>query len=1073
MKIIKRILIAIVLLLVLGVVFLLAAPIIFKDKIVANVKTSVNSALDAEVDFEDVNLSFLRSFPEISLVLDEVSIIGIDTFAGLPLMTAERAQVDVGFWSVVGGDGNYNIDAVDLDEPFINLLVLTPELANYLIVPEDDADPAAPTTEPATAQINLSHYEINNGTFVYDDRTTETYLKIEGLTTTGDGDFTAAIFDLDTDSKADAITMRQSGVTYLNKARAVADAMVNVDINNGRYTFLDNKITLNALDLVFGGSIDMEDNGDIIFDLDYSAPANDFRQLWSLIPSAYTAGYEDVKTKGSFTLKGTVDGPFNSEKEIYPAFTVNTEITSGSVQYPGRSVGITGIDARVAVNSPSADLNKMTVDIPRFDFDLGGDPFRGRFKLATPLSDPQVDARVKGTLDLDKWSQAIPLEGIRELGGRIVADITMDRVRQSLLDAGRYADLNLLGDVSLSSFVYVADDLPAVRIASASADFTPQAINVPDFAATLGRSDVSGSGKINNPLAYFSSEQTMRGNFTMRSNFFDADEWMLAEEAGAPVLSPAELDNATTAPTPANGQTTTAVFDRFDFDVDAEIKELKYATYRPTGLKAVGNVKPNRMELTAANGTLGESSFTSSGTVTNLFDYTFGEGVLGGDISVRSGFIDLADFMTEEATDNVQPTTAPDNGQPTTEEAAIPIPDNIKLNIDLKADRIKYDNVNLNDMIGKLVMQGGQAVIEDGSANLLGGRMNFAGAYDTSDPGDPGFRFHYDLQSLDFNQAFSVLNSFAALAPIGKFLQGQFSSDLILEGKLGPDLFPKLGSIDAKGLFQTAEARLSGFTPARKIGQALDIAQLKESTTFKNLKTIFSIVDGKVAIQPFNLKLAGIPLVVQGTHGLEQDMDYSIRAAIPRSMIKGNIVTGTALNALDQLAGQAGKLGLDISPGDTLNVDIKLLGNISDPQVKFNLLGSKDGNGNETVQDALVGAAKDRVNQEVEDRKEQVRQEVDTRVADVKADARRRIDSLRNVAGDQARLVQDSIRRAADAQAAKLKEQAAAELRNRLKLDSLQADSLLNKVPGADRVKEELERFNPFKKKKKKPGGGR
>jgi hypothetical protein len=1065
MKIIKRILIALVVLVVVGVIFLLAAPIIFKDQIVENVKSSVNQALEAEVDFRDVNLSFLRSFPDVSLVLDDVEVMGVDTFAGLPLMTAKRAQVDVGFWSVVGGDGNYNIDEVALDEPFINLLVLTPELANYLIVPEGDGAIEEPSTAPAAAQINLSHYEVNKGTFVYDDRTTETYLKIEGLTTTGDGDFTATVFDLDTYSEADALTLKQSGVTYLNEVKAVADAMVNVDLNNARYTFLDNKITLNALDLVFGGSISLEDNDDIVFDLDYEAPVNDFRQLWSLIPSAYTAGYEDVKTTGNFTLNGTVDGPFNGEKEIYPAFTVNTDISSGSVQYPGRSVGITGIDAKIGINSPSADLNQMVIDIPRFDFDLGGDPFRGRLKLSTPLSDPKVDARVKGDLDLAKWAQAMPLEGVRELGGKIIADITLDRVRQSLLNAGRYQDLNVLGDVAISNFVYVTDELPPVRIASANADFTPQAVNVPTFAMTLGRSDLSGGGKIDNPLAYFTADQTMKGNFNLRSNFFDADEWMPAEAANSPTLSPAELENAGTATTTDNGQPATAVFDRFDFDVDADIRELKYATYRPKGLKAVGNVKPNRMEISSAAGTLGSSSFTGSGTIVDLFDYTFGEGVLTGDLAVRSGFIDLADFMSEEATTTV--TT--DNGQPAAEAAAIPIPSNINLNVALDADRVKYDNINLDQMLGKLVMQGGQAVIEDGSAKLLGGRMNFAGAYDTSEPGDPGFRFHYDLKSMDFGQTFNTLNTFAALAPIGKFLQGQFSTDLVLEGKLGNDLFPKLGTIDAKGLFQTAEAKLAGFTPARKIGQALNIEELKNSTTFKNLVTIFLVEDGQVQIEPFNFRLAGIPLRVQGKHGLEQDMDYTIRAAIPRAMIKGNIVTGTALSALDQLAGQASKLGLNITPGDTLNVDINLLGSISDPKFKFNLLGSEDGEA-ASVQDAVVDAVKDRVTTEVEERKEEVEAEVTERVNTVKEDAQRRIDSLRNVAGQRAQQVRDSIARAAQAEADRLKAQAAAELRNRLKLDSLRADSLLNKIPGVDALKEELERFNPFKKKKKTGG---
>jgi uncharacterized protein YjbJ (UPF0337 family) len=553
----------------------------------------------------------------------------------------------------------------------------------------------------------------------------------------------------------------------------------------------------------------------------------------------------------------------------------------------------------------------------------------------------------------------------------------------------------------------------------------------------------------------------MQGDLTVRSNFFDADEWMPAEDEPVAGLSPAELENGTPEAT-----TTTEIFDRFDFNVDAEIQSLNYAGYRPTNLKAIGNVKPNRMEISSASGTLGQSAFSGSGTMTNLFDYTFGEGVLGGNLDVRSPFIDLADFMSEEAAEATAAAATPEEAM-----AAVPIPNNINLKVGLNADKVKYDNIDLNQVLGKLVMQGGQAVIEDGSAALLGGRMNFAGAYDTSEPGDPGFRFHYDLQSLDFNKAFSVLNSFAALAPIGKFLQGQFSTDMVLEGKLGPDLYPKLNTIDAKGLFKTAEARLVGFKPVSKIGMALNIEELKESAVFNNLTTIFQIQEGKVTIEPFNFKLAGIPMQVQGRHGLELDMDYSIRAAIPRDKIKGNIVTGTALSALDQLAGQAGKLGLNISPGDTLNVNINLLGSIADPQVKFNLLGSKD-SGPTSIQDAVVGAVTDRVQDEVDTRRQEAEQEVQNRVDAVRDDAQRRIDSLKNVATDRARLAQDSIRRAAAAETARLKEQAARELRNRLKLDSLRADSLLNSIPGANRVKEELEKFNPFKKKKK-PGGGR
>ena len=1055
MKLAKRLLIGLLIFVVLVVGFLLAAPILFKDQIVANVKAAVNNNLDAEVDFADANVSFLRSFPDISLAIDDYSVVGIDTFAGLPLITGRQARVDLGFWSVVAGNGNYNIDAVTLDAPNINLLVLTPELANYLIVPEGEevgADAGA-TSEEAGPLITLDHFAVREGSLVYDDRTTATYIELTGLEATGDGDFTASIFDLRTVATAEAFSLAQGGVTYLDAVTLDADAVVNIDADALRYTFKDNRVTLNALALEFGGSIDLQDNDDIDFDLTYRAPANDFKQLWSIIPAAYTEGYERVQTGGTFTLQGTVNGTYNGDKEVYPAFTVSSDISGGSVQYPGRPVGITGIDAALEVNSPSSDLDQLVVDVPRFDFTLGGDPFAGRFRLSSPMSDPNVDARLKGTLDLEKWSSAIPLEGVSELAGRIVADITMDNVRQSAIDAGRYAEVNLAGDLLVSNLVYTAEGTPSVRIAQAKADFTPQYVDLQQFTATLGRSDISASAKVNNILAYFSPEQTMRGSVTMRSNYFDADEWM-TEEDSERVSSPAELNATAATPSP---EAETEVFDRFDFDVDAEIRELAYGTYRPKDLRVIGNIKPNRLEIANAAATLEQSNFTLSGVVNNLFDYTFDEGILTGDLSVRSGYFSVADFMDDELTAAAGSAPAsPPTSQTTAEAAPIPVPRNINLKVDMVADRVQYTDITMNDVRGTMLVRDGAVVIEDGNANLLGGAMGFTGSYDTAEGDEPGFHFAYDMKNMDFSQAFGALNTFAALAPVGKFISGNFSSELVMEGKLGADLFPKMSSIDAKGLLRTAEARIASFKPLQVIGNALNVNELKNSTTLRDIIAAFQINDGRVTVEPFDFRLAGIPMQLGGTHGLDTDMDYRIRAAVPRTLIQGNIVTGTALSALDKLAGQAGKLGLNISPGDTLNLNVKLTGTLADPRAGFDLLGTEGGGGNESLAGSVADAAKERVQEELETR----------------------VDSAKALAGARAQVVEDSLRSAAAQQAERLEREAANKLRGALGLgrDSTAtagSDSLA--LPGAaqdavDDVKKELEKFNPFKRKKS--GGG-
>ncbi len=277
---------------------------------------------------------------------------------------------------------------------------------------------------------------------------------------------------------------------------------------------------------------------------------------------------------------------------------------------------------------------------------------------------------------------------------------------------------------------------------------------------------------------------------------------------------------------------------------------------------------------------------------------------------------------------------------------------------------------------------------------------------------------------------------------------------MVMEGKLGHDLSPKLSTIDAKGLFKTFNAQLSGIEPLQKIGQALNVKELRNSTTLKNLITVFSVQDGAVDIEPFDFRIAGIPMSMFGRHGLDTDMNYTIRAAIPRKLIEGNIATGAALGALDQLAGQASKLGLNISPGDTLNIGIGLTGTFQRPNTSFKLLGT-DGQAT-TVQDAV----KERLVEEVNKQKDKVE-------ARVREEAATRVDSLKSLADARARAAQDSLKRLAQI---RVKEEAANKLG--VKVDSTALDSLAGKLPvnvgkEADKLKAELDKFNPFKRKKK------
>src|SRR4051812_49420344 len=77
------------------IVILFVAPFIFKSKIIAIAKEQINKNINAKVDFKDLNLSFFRHFPRVSVALEELQVVGHDEFAKDTLISAKEIDVAV------------------------------------------------------------------------------------------------------------------------------------------------------------------------------------------------------------------------------------------------------------------------------------------------------------------------------------------------------------------------------------------------------------------------------------------------------------------------------------------------------------------------------------------------------------------------------------------------------------------------------------------------------------------------------------------------------------------------------------------------------------------------------------------------------------------------------------------------------------------------------------------------------------------------------------------------------------------------------------------------------------------
>src|SRR5436305_2029868 len=80
-----------------------AAPFLFKGKIMAIAKEQINKSLTAKVDFNDLDISFFRHFPKVSVALTGLQVVGTDDFAKDTLVSAKDIDVALNLMSVIRG----------------------------------------------------------------------------------------------------------------------------------------------------------------------------------------------------------------------------------------------------------------------------------------------------------------------------------------------------------------------------------------------------------------------------------------------------------------------------------------------------------------------------------------------------------------------------------------------------------------------------------------------------------------------------------------------------------------------------------------------------------------------------------------------------------------------------------------------------------------------------------------------------------------------------------------------------------------------------------------------------------
>lgn len=576
-------------------VLLMLLPFAFRGKIESVIKSEGNKLLNAQFDFESLDISLLRRFPLASVSLNDFWLKGVGVFENDTLVRAGELTAAVNLMSLISGD--YEVSKIIVDDTRVKAIVLEDGSVNWDVMKSSGDQPTdvneSAETSDVSFKVALKKLSISDFGVIYDDRQGGMYAAVEDFDAVCSGDFGSDMTTIKLNAKTPAVTFRMGGVPFLNRAAVKADMDIAADLVNQKYTLNENELQLNAIRAAIDGWVAVTDKG---MDMDLKLNTNEvgFKELLSLIPAIYAKDFEGIKTDGVATLTAEAKGSLEGE-DIVPAFDVALNVKNAMFRYPSLPAGVDAINIAAVVKNPGGSVDATTISVNPFNFTLAGNPFSMTADVKTPISDPDFKASAKGKIDLGKIKDVYPLEDMN-LNGVVNADMSLAG-RLSYIEKEQSDKVEAQGSINLSNMKLQMESMPDVDIARSTFSFSPRYVELSQTTVNIGDNDLTLDSRFENYLGYLLKGTTIKGTLNVSSNKINLNDFMGGDsvESTDDAQQPAAEGSATEQATTATGGI--RVPDNIDFRAQVNMKQVTLDKMSFSNIKGLLVIKNSKVDM--------------------------------------------------------------------------------------------------------------------------------------------------------------------------------------------------------------------------------------------------------------------------------------------------------------------------------------------------------------------------------------------------------------------------------------------------------------------------------------------
>ncbi|WP_291724421.1 AsmA family protein [Bernardetia sp.] len=873
MKILKKISIAIIVLLVLLIGAVLLVPVLFKDQLKAKVEKVASEQVLADVKFGDFDISILSHFPKLTVQLENISVVNREPFEGDTLLAAQNFELALNFMSVF--KDKVEIHSIYADKPLVNVRVLKDGRASYDIY-QGSTEEATTTTDTAAFEIGLEKWNISDGRIRYQDDTLKMIAIIDELNHTGSGNITSDKYDLSTNTTIKDLYINFENVAYLDHRPVSADATLEMDMKAMKFTFKENEFKVNDLPLKMDGWLSMPENtASILMDLNFSTPETSFKSLLSLIPPVFLKDYKGLDAKGEFVFKGMTKGEFNSEKELYPQFDISLLVKDGYFKYPELPTAVDNVNVDMQVINTTADLNNTVIDIKTFGMNLGKNPVNGKVRVQG-LEKYDIDANINATVNLAELAEIYPMDSLEIKGMynlKLLAKGIYDEAQNRIPTID--ADMTLKNGY-VKSLAYPVP-IENLEVEAHAKNNTGQMENT---RVDLEKITMQVDGKPFSVVGHTEGIENLVYDLAIKGELDLATITKIVPLEDMTVTGLIKADIETKGSTAALDA---EKYGELPTSGDLSVQNLVFSSVDlPQGMK-ITNAKvsftPQQMILDSFQGFLGKSDIALTGGLSNYIAYALamagfqdGTPVIRGNMNMTSNQFNVDEWMTEED----DPTTVED------ETGVVEVPKDIDFTFNANIEKVLYDNMELNNMRGLVRVKDGEVRMDNLTFDAVGGKFRTSGLYSSKEIDRPVFSFDLDIIEANLGEAFKTFSTAQAFAPLAEHLDGKFSlNNFNVTGILKSDMMPDMATLSGGGIMKIVDAMMKENPSVNKLANLTNMPKFK-NTRLKDVVMQTKIENGKMNIQPFNLDFAGYISKVGGTTSLDGGIDFHMEVDVPK-----------------------------------------------------------------------------------------------------------------------------------------------------------------------------------------------